>query len=119
MRMEVAPVKGKLADEELAAIAVILDEEEEERRTKKRKWVHEAWRKREREGELVTLYKELIADGIKFYQYFRMSECCFNILLSKLSIYLQKRNTHWRKPVTPKERLAAPKQIQAISVRDF
>ncbi|KAK9747085.1 hypothetical protein QE152_g5610 [Popillia japonica] len=68
----------------LAAVAVILDEEEEEQRTKKQKWVHEAWRKREREGEIDTLYKELIADGIKFYQYFRMSECCFNILLSKL-----------------------------------
>ncbi|KAK9752467.1 hypothetical protein QE152_g4217 [Popillia japonica] len=72
----------KLADEELAAVAVILDEEKEEQRTNKRKWVHEAWRKREREGE--------------------MSECCFNILLSKLSIYLQKQNTEIFKNIVGK-----------------
>lgn len=41
--------------EELAMIAIALDEEEEEQiQVKKRtkcKWVHEAWQKRETEGE--------------------------------------------------------------------
>lgn len=75
---------AKFSDVELAMIAIILDEEEEaEHKLKKRKWVHEAWKKRESEGEFATLYKELIDDGTKFFQYFRMSENCFNILLSK------------------------------------
>lgn len=48
-------------------IAIILDEEEEaEQKVKKRKWVHEAWQKRETEGEFATLYKELTDDETKF-----------------------------------------------------
>jgi hypothetical protein len=45
---------------ELAAIAVALDEEEVAERKWRRWAVHPAWRKRESEGEFVTLYKELI-----------------------------------------------------------
>jgi hypothetical protein len=70
---------AKFTDIELAVIAIILDEEEEEQReVKKRKWVHEAWVNRERDGEFATLYKELIDDERKFFGYFRMSENCFN-----------------------------------------
>ena len=49
-------------------IAIILDEEEEvEQKVKKRKWVHEAWKKRETEGEFATLYKKLINDETNFF----------------------------------------------------
>jgi len=98
---------ANFTDEELCIIAIILDEETEEEKTpKRRKWVHEAWKKRDSEGEILTLYKKLIEDGTKFYQYFRMSEYCFNTLLEKLYVYLKKKDTHWRKAITPKERLA-------------
>lgn len=94
-------------DIELAMIAIILDEEEEElNQVKRRKWVHEAWKKRGSEGEFATLYKELIDDGTKFFEYFRMSENCFNILLSKIEVPLKKQDTRWRKAVTTRERLA-------------
>ncbi|XP_076056693.1 uncharacterized protein LOC143034476 isoform X2 [Oratosquilla oratoria] len=54
-------------DVDLAMIAIILDEEEEvEQQMKKGKWVHEAWKKRETEGEFATLYKELIGDETTF-----------------------------------------------------
>jgi hypothetical protein len=77
-----------LALVELAAIAVALDEEGAERR----RWaVHSAWRKREREGEFVTLYKELIDDEVKFYGYFRMNRECFCALLEKVSPLLIKQ----------------------------
>ena len=53
-------------DMELAMIAIILDEEEhKEHDVKKKKWVHEAWKKRESEGEFATLYKEHVDDGTK------------------------------------------------------
>jgi hypothetical protein len=65
---------ANFTDEELCIVAIILDEETELLNPKKRKWVHEAWQKRESEGEFLTLYKELIEDETKFYQYFRMSE---------------------------------------------
>ena len=88
-------------------IAIILDEEEEaEQKVKRRKWVHEAWQKRETEGEFATLYKELIDDETKFFHYFRMSKNCFRILLSKMETHLKKQDTHWRMAITPTERLA-------------
>jgi hypothetical protein len=90
---------------ELAAIAVALDEEGAE--CKRRRWaVHPAWRKREREGEFFTLYKELIDDEVKFYGYFRMNKECFSALLEKVSPVLKKQGTRFLKPVSPKERLA-------------
>ncbi|KAF2884799.1 hypothetical protein ILUMI_21406 [Ignelater luminosus] len=50
-------------NEEMAIMAIALDEDEEDqRKVKKRKWVHEAWQKRETEGEFHTLYKELLND---------------------------------------------------------
>ncbi|VVC87115.1 unnamed protein product [Leptidea sinapis] len=91
---------------ELAMIAIALDEEEEENREKKRKWVHEAWKLRESEGEFVALYKELIKDERKYFEYFKMSESCFNILLQKLGNKLVKKDTRWRKAISPRERLA-------------
>lgn len=60
-------------DDELATIAIILDKEDMNQ-AKKRKWVHEAWKKRESEGKFATLYKELMDDQRKFFEYFRMSE---------------------------------------------
>ncbi|KAL4101085.1 hypothetical protein QTP88_021105 [Uroleucon formosanum] len=33
----------------------------------------------------------------------KMSEYCFNTLLEKLYVYLKKKDTHWKKAVTPKE----------------
>lgn len=76
----------KFSQLELVAIAIALDEEVLERRieARKRRWgVHPAWRKRDSEGEFVTLYKELIDDESKFYGYFRMSKECFSVLLEK------------------------------------
>lgn len=93
-------------DDELGIIAIALDEEEEENQRKKRKWVHKAWMKRESEGEFITLYKELVDDEAKFFEYFRMSQNCFNILLHKIEGHLMKQDTHWRKAITPRERLA-------------
>jgi hypothetical protein len=66
----------------------MLDEQGE---VKKRKWIHEAWKKRESEGEFATLYKELIDDRTKFFGYCRMSENCFNILLSKIEVPLKSK----------------------------
>lgn len=86
-------------------IAIILDEEEEHS-TNTRLWIHEAWKKRETEGEFATLYKELIDDETKFVQYFRMSRNCFITLLAKLEPHLNKQDTRWRKAIPPKERLA-------------
>ena len=89
----------------LLELTAALDEEGVER--KRRRWaLHPAWRKREREGEFVTLYKELIHDEAEFYGYFRMNRECFCALLEKVSPLLIKQRTRFQKPVSPKERLA-------------
>lgn len=87
-------------------IALVLDEEQEEPERKKRKWVHQAWQKRETEGEFATLCKELIEDERKCWEYFKMSENSFNLLLSKLDIHLRKQDSRWTKAISPRERLA-------------
>lgn len=92
---------------QLAAIAIALDDEENENKKKKRRiWVHDLWKKRESEGEFITLFRELMDDETKFFKYFRMTQETFHILLCKVEVLLKKQDTHWRKSVTPKERLA-------------
>ncbi|XP_025413776.1 uncharacterized protein LOC112685931 isoform X3 [Sipha flava] len=79
-------------------IALILDKDEEEDVVKKKRlWVHQALKKRSTEGEFYTLYKDLMDDGTKFFEHFRMSENSFNI---------KKQDTYWRKAIAPRERLA-------------
>ncbi|XP_014282671.1 uncharacterized protein [Halyomorpha halys] len=96
-------------DQELMIIAIALDEEHEAEikvNRGKRKWVCDAWKKRDIEGEFATLFKELVDDETKFFQYFRMSEGTFNLLLKKVEMHLKKQDTHLRKAIIPKERLA-------------
>lgn len=51
-------------------ISVALDEELEARQAKKlRKWVNEAWRKRNTQGECITLYKELVNEKKQSLEY--------------------------------------------------
>ena len=98
----------------LAILAILLDEEEENVEsvesvstgTEKRLWIHQAWLKRDTEGEFATLYKELLDDATKFYEYFRMTPHTFNALLNKLQSALEKKDTRWRKAITARERLA-------------
>ena len=93
----------KFSENDLLTIALVLDEEENQQ-VKKRKCVHQAWKKRKTEGEFATLYKKLMDDGAKFCEYFRMSENAFNILLSKLEVNMKKQDTRWRKSISPRER---------------
>lgn len=98
---------ASFTEDQLVIIAIALDEEEGENQLKnKRVWVHKAWTNRELDGEYITLYKELVDDERKFFEYFRMSQNCFNILLNKIENYLLKQDTRWRKAITPRERLA-------------
>lgn len=91
---------------ELAGIAIALDEEERPGRKKRRWAVHPAWRKRNYEGEFITLYKELIHDEDKFFGYFRMNKESFLILLEKVNPLIKKQSTRFQTPISPMERLA-------------
>lgn len=62
---------------------ISVEEGEAEHNVKERKWIHEPWKIRENEREFATLYKELTDGETKFFQDFKMSKNCFNILLCK------------------------------------
>lgn len=62
--------------------------------------------KRKCEGEYWTLYKGLLDDEVKLYQYFRMSKADFSYLLQRIEMGLTKMNTNCLEAVPPKERLA-------------
>ena len=64
---------------------------------KKLMWVHKCFRNRKSEGEYWTLYKELVGNEMKFYQYFRMSKHQFNYLLQKIEKVLRNKTTNFRK----------------------
>ncbi|CAI6355675.1 unnamed protein product [Macrosiphum euphorbiae] len=90
---------------DLAMIAIALDEEEE-RNVQQRIWVHDILLKRHIEGEFVTLYKQLSDHEEKFFKYFRMTKIQFNVLLSKIKNTIRKKNTCFRKAISPREKLA-------------
>ncbi|KAF0772158.1 protein ALP1-like [Aphis craccivora] len=60
-------------NKELAMIALLLDEDEQVAQEPRRYRVHSVWKKHEKKREFQTLYKDLIGDETKFYEYFRMS----------------------------------------------
>lgn len=97
--------------EELAMIAIALDEEEADdqedyQQAIKRIWVCELWKDRETAGEFHTLCQKLTGHPKYYYDYFKMSESTFYLLLQKLQDGLRKKDTHWRQSISPMERLA-------------
>ncbi|CAI6375964.1 unnamed protein product [Macrosiphum euphorbiae] len=94
--------------EDLAVLALLLDEEEKTKNNTKQKrlWVHDVWKKRKTEGEFATLYKELVDHETKFFEYFRMPQYSFNVLLHKIENDIKKQDTFWREAIIPRERLA-------------
>ena len=98
-----------LTTKDLCAIAILLEDEErnvQNNDKRKRFSVHTMLKKRKIEGEYWTLYRELMDDEDKFFQYFRLSQYQFNQLLHKIEVVITKQNTSFKEAITPKEKLA-------------
>lgn len=95
-------------EDELIVMVLIFDEEDnlKKRKRKRSLWVHDLWKKRALEEEFLNLYNGLMDDEQKFYEYFRMTQYSFHILLRKIENNIKKQETHWRKPISSRERLA-------------
>jgi len=93
------------SEENLIIAAIILDEEAQSKKTKRRFWVHDMLKKRNIEGEYITLYKELLDDDTKFFQYLRMSKYKFYDLLSNIEPVIKKKNTKFRESISAKHKL--------------
>jgi len=94
----------------------ILEEEERDEqiidllftKKNKRKKVHNMFTERRNEGTFENLVmKHLIDDECKFQNYFRLTKCQFDYVLSAIAQYIFKAPTTTVKfPITPKEKLA-------------
>lgn len=72
---------------------------------KKQYWVHPLWKKNQKFGIFNVYKKELNLDDKKFEVFYRMKKVTFSKLLTKLRPRLQKKDTNFRKCVSPEERL--------------
>lgn len=74
---------------------------------KERLWVHELNTNKEKEGEYHTLFSKLKKHPDKFFEYCRMDEETFNIVLNLNAIKdtIQKLERNFRKPISAEERL--------------
>ena len=64
--------------------------------------VHEILQRRSVYGELV---RELYFHPDKFHEYFRMTEEQFENLLGLIESDIRKKNTNWKRAITPRKRL--------------
>nr|XP_034194792.1 uncharacterized protein LOC117611013 [Osmia lignaria] len=68
-------------------------------------WVHPSLKTRQTEGEYYTLYRHLMKDEEKFIKYFRMDSRTFEMVLAKISKKISKKNTTFRKAISPRQKL--------------
>lgn len=76
------------------------------RNPKRKCWVHNINKDREVFGEYTTLMPQLRSDPKRFYIYFRMTPDCFDEVLDLISNEIQKKQSNFRNPISPPERLA-------------
>lgn len=67
-------------------------------------WIHPYYYGR-RVMKFKKFYDEIRLYEHKFFNYYRMSKNSFNELLQTLRPQIQKKDTHWRDPISAEERL--------------
>ena len=80
----------------VAAIEIILLEEEVARNKKRRFWMKEILRKRDREGTFNLLIPQIVSDGEQYRNFFRMSKASFSFLLDIVSPVLTRQDSNYR-----------------------
>ncbi|XP_068122462.1 uncharacterized protein [Hyperolius riggenbachi] len=75
------------------------------RAPRRRWWVHPLLARRQRKGEFQALYRDLRRHPQKFYSYTLMSIPLFDTLLEMVKDDLRKKDTTFRRAVTPQEQL--------------
>ncbi len=92
-------------DETLALLLIYRRKLSQEKKTK-RLWVHPTIATRKECGEYERLIQELRLDNDRFFKYFRMEVDVFDDLLRRVGPKLIKKNSNFRDPIQPSQRLA-------------
>ena len=69
-------------------------------------WVHPLNEERTQKGEFYTHYTDHRQFDDRFFELYRMSVAQFNELLYKVGPAIVKKETNFRRPLSPEERLA-------------
>lgn len=86
--------------------SAILEEIEEELDESKRIWVRKWVERRDTSGATKSLLKELeLEDAKEYFATLRMSENCFNFLLTKVQPQIQRNDTNFRNAISTKTKL--------------
>lgn len=86
-------------------MAILKEEHQNAYRLVRRQWVHKSLENRASQREFFILYKEMVVDVTKFYQYFHMSRSQLQELLEKIQDSITKCDTTFRKALRPIEKL--------------
>ncbi|XP_046862866.1 protein ANTAGONIST OF LIKE HETEROCHROMATIN PROTEIN 1-like isoform X2 [Xenia sp. Carnegie-2017] len=93
-------------ERKLAILLLLRQRRKRRNKYKKRFWIEDILKRRKELGEYHRLIQEMrLNDPESFYQYFRMTPSRFDLLLGLVGPYL-KKNSLYREPVSPEERLA-------------
>lgn len=77
------------------------------KKCRRRRWVKNWMLKREKYTHLNLVQEMLLGDDLDDYSnYYRMSEDLFEKLLTMVSPYITKQNTHFRQAILPREKLS-------------
>ena len=103
--------RGKMSsDEELACAAIVATLCQRSREKKKRvvkNWTEDWLLQRRTKGSYGGIFSELAANSDIFKKYMRFSLSTFQVLLEKVTPYIEKEDTHLRSSITPGARLEA------------
>lgn len=88
---------------ELAALCAL---EIRRKKSKRRFWLHPLTTQRSEKGQFHKLYADLRSHPVKFFKYYRMSLKTFDELLELIRPGITRRDTRWRRSITPEERLS-------------
>lgn len=89
----------------LALLCDDSDEEEDAKPTKRSCWVDELHLTREREG-LYAKLNNMRSNPAKFKNFVRMSSALFDALVERVTPFIGKKDTNFRKAIAPAERVA-------------
>lgn len=67
-------------------------------------WVNEIFLQRDECSEF-NLYQALLRQPERYFSYMRMYPADFMYIFTLVEPLIQKKHTHWRKPISAKERL--------------
>jgi hypothetical protein len=103
----------------LSVAGLLLNDKRSRKRRRHRWWIKPIIRQRHNEGTTHVLLSKTPSDGFYYEDYFRMSKENFNFLLTKISTRIEKPDTHFRRPISPADKLSVTLRFLATGIKSL